>query len=48
MLSECAVCLVRDSIDVGGGFWTTATALGDGLEKRLVTNAGMTFEVIET
>jgi short subunit dehydrogenase-like uncharacterized protein len=45
MISECAVCLLRDAADVPGGIWTPGAAMGDRLIKRLVDNAGLTFEV---
>jgi len=45
MISECAVCLLRDTPDVAGGIWTPGAAMGDRLIKRLVDNAGLTFEV---
>jgi short subunit dehydrogenase-like uncharacterized protein len=45
MLSESAVCLARDHLDVGGGFWTPASAMGDKLLDRLQANAGLSFEV---
>lgn len=45
MLVESAVCLARDDLDVAGGFWTPATAMGSTLIKRLQANAGMTFEI---
>jgi short subunit dehydrogenase-like uncharacterized protein len=45
MISECAICLLRDTPDVSGGFWTPGAAMGDKLIKRLVDNAGLTFEV---
>lgn len=47
MIAESAVCLVRDPVEVGGGIWTTAPALGDHLVKRLVKNAGLTFDIID-
>jgi short subunit dehydrogenase-like uncharacterized protein len=47
MISECAVCLLRDTPDVAGGIWTPGAAMGDRLIKRLVDNAGLTFEVEE-
>lgn len=47
MISECAVCLVQDDLDTGGGIWTTAPAMGDQLIKRLVANAGLTFDIID-
>jgi short subunit dehydrogenase-like uncharacterized protein len=45
MIAECAVCLLRDAPDVAGGIWTPGAAMGDRLIKRLVDNAGLTFEV---
>lgn len=43
MLAESAVCLAKDEIAVGGGFWTPASALGESLLQRLQTNAGLSF-----
>ena len=45
MISECAICLLRDTPDVAPGFWTPGAAMGHQLIKRLVDNAGLTFEV---
>lgn len=45
MLSESAICLAKDEIGAGGGFWTPASAMGDKLRERLVANAGLTFEI---
>ena len=45
MISECAVCLLRDAPDVAGGFWTPGAAMQHKLIKRLVDNAGLTFTV---
>jgi short subunit dehydrogenase-like uncharacterized protein len=45
MIAECAICLERDRSDLAGGIWTPGAAMGDRLIKRLVDNAGMTFEV---
>jgi short subunit dehydrogenase-like uncharacterized protein len=45
MISECAICLLRDTPDVAAGIWTPGAAMGDRLIKRLVDNAGLTFEV---
>jgi short subunit dehydrogenase-like uncharacterized protein len=45
MISECAICLLRDTPQVAGGFWTPGAAMGDRLIKRLVDHAGLTFEV---
>jgi short subunit dehydrogenase-like uncharacterized protein len=48
MLGEAAVCLARDELTVGGGFWTPASALDGKYLERLTTKAGLTFEVIDT
>lgn len=50
MLSQAALCLVQDisKDDVGGGFWTPASAMGDKLLARLEVHAGLSFEVIES
>ena len=46
MLGEAAMTLLdRSADDVGGGFWTPATALGDRYLERLVAHAGLTFDV---
>jgi short subunit dehydrogenase-like uncharacterized protein len=45
MISECAICLLRDTPDVPAGIWTPGAAMGDRLIKRLVDHAGLTFEV---
>ncbi|RQH16188.1 saccharopine dehydrogenase NADP-binding domain-containing protein [Bradyrhizobium sp. RP6] len=45
MISECAICLLRDAADVPGGFWTPGAAMQDKLIKRLQDNAGLTFKV---
>jgi len=45
MLSESAVCLARDHLDVSGGFWTPAAAMGEHLRKRLQANAGLSFDL---
>ncbi len=47
MLSEVAVCFAKDELDVGGGFWTTATAMAEPLHDRLTKNAGLTFDVMD-
>ncbi len=46
MLAESAICLAQDELEVGGGLWTPASAMGETLIKRLVANAGMTFELV--
>ncbi len=47
MLAESALALLDlPRSDVGGGFWTPATALGDLLIERLIEHAGVTFDVL--
>lgn len=43
MLSESAICLAKNSLSVGGGFWTPVSAMGEALFQRLVNKAGLTF-----
>jgi short subunit dehydrogenase-like uncharacterized protein len=45
MISECAICLLRDTPDVAAGIWTPGAAMGDKLIKRLVDRAGLSFAV---
>lgn len=45
MIAECAICLLRDAPDVPAGFWTPGAAMRHSLVKRLVDNAGLTFQV---
>jgi short subunit dehydrogenase-like uncharacterized protein len=45
MISECAICLLRDTPDVPAGIWTPGAAMGHKLIKRLVDHAGLTFTV---
>jgi short subunit dehydrogenase-like uncharacterized protein len=45
MISECAICLLRDSPEVQGGIWTPGAAMSHRLVKRLVDNAGLKFDV---
>ena len=49
MLSQAALCLAQDisKDDVGGGFWTPASAMGNSLIKRLETHSGISFKVVE-
>ena len=47
MLAESAVCLAKDSLDVGGGFWTPVSAMGEALFARLTQRAGLSFELEE-
>ena len=43
MISECAVCLLEDCGDLGGGIYTPAPAMGQRLIRRLKAHAGLTF-----
>jgi len=45
MISECAICMLRDATDVAAGFWTPGAAMQHKLIKRLQDNAGLTFRV---
>ena len=45
MISECAICLLRDAPDVPAGIWTPGAAMQHKLIKRLVDHAGLTFGV---
>jgi short subunit dehydrogenase-like uncharacterized protein len=45
MISECAICMLRDTPDVAAGIWTPGAAMGHKLIKRLVDHAGLTFGV---
>ena len=45
MISECAICLLRDTPDVAAGFWTPGAAMQRRLIKRLVDHAGLKFSV---
>lgn len=45
MISECAICLLRDTPDVPAGIWTPGAAMREALIRRLVDNAGLKFRV---
>jgi short subunit dehydrogenase-like uncharacterized protein len=45
MMSECAICLLRDAPDVPAGLWTPGAAMQHKLIRRLRDYAGMRFEV---
>ncbi len=45
MISECAICMLRDTPDVAAGIWTPGAAMGHKLIKRLEDHAGLTFGV---
>ena len=47
MISEAAICLSELGDDVGGGFWTPASAMGAALIERLREHAGLTFEMVD-
>ncbi|WP_262695159.1 saccharopine dehydrogenase family protein [Kordiimonas aquimaris] len=46
MIAESAICLVQDDIPMTGGIWTPASIMGRPLTKRLISNAGLTFEIL--
>ena len=43
MITESAVCLVKECDDLKGGIYTSASSMGTKLIKRLEDNAGLTF-----
>ncbi|MGY0573586.1 saccharopine dehydrogenase family protein [Bradyrhizobium sp. RDM12] len=45
MISECAICMLRDVTDVPAGLWTPGAAMQHKLIKRLREHAGLTFAV---
>jgi short subunit dehydrogenase-like uncharacterized protein len=45
IISECAICLARDTPGVPAGFWTPGAAMQHKLIKRLIDHAGLTFAV---
>jgi short subunit dehydrogenase-like uncharacterized protein len=47
MIGESGVCLARDDLDTGGGFWTPASAMGKHLIRRLQASAGLEFTIEE-
>ena len=47
MLAQAGLCLAQDELSVGGGIWTTASAMGDALLARL-PNVDIHFSVVET
>lgn len=48
MLAESATCLALDvnHADVGGGFWTPASSMGERLITRLEQSAGIHFSIV--
>ena len=47
MLAQAGLCLTQDDLNVGGGIWTPASALGDALLARL-PGVDIHFSVVET
>src|SRR5712671_3297230 len=45
MISECAICLLRDTPDVPAELWTPGAAMGHKLIQRRVVHAGLTLGV---
>jgi short subunit dehydrogenase-like uncharacterized protein len=45
MISESAVCLLKNLDAASGGIWTPASAMGSLLIDRLQENAGLTFKL---
>jgi len=45
MITEAALCLVQERSSLEGGIYTSAPALGADLRKRLLANAGLTFDI---
>jgi len=45
IISEAAICLVKDCADLGGGIYTPAAAMGMTLVDRLQAHAGLTFSI---
>jgi len=45
MISESAICLLKNPNAASGGIWTPASALGDLLIDRLQVNAGLSFQL---
>ena len=43
MISESAICLIKEATETPGGIWTTAPAMGEKLINRLQQNAGLSF-----
>ena len=45
MITESALCLVKDCQNLVGGIYTPASSMGKNLIKRLESNAGLTFKL---
>ena len=46
LTAEAALCFAQDDIDVGGGFWTPASALGEALLKRVLESDVLRMELV--
>jgi short subunit dehydrogenase-like uncharacterized protein len=44
MITESAICLVKECEQLAGGIYTPAPSMGAKLIKRLQDNAGLTFK----
>ncbi|GAA0477377.1 saccharopine dehydrogenase NADP-binding domain-containing protein [Parasphingorhabdus litoris] len=44
MISQAALCLLKDDVETAGGFWTPATGLGEKLVDRLGDTGVLKFE----
>jgi short subunit dehydrogenase-like uncharacterized protein len=45
MITESAICLVKECNDLEGGIYTPASSMGEKLIDRLQNNAGLTFTI---
>ena len=45
MITESAICLVRECQHLDGGIYTPAASMGEKLIKRLEDNAGLSFKI---
>ena len=45
MITESAICLVKECEDLPGGIYTPASSMGKKLIERLTSNAGLSFKV---
>ena len=45
MISESAICLLKNLDIAGGGIWTPASAMGTLLIERMQVHAGLTFQL---
>jgi short subunit dehydrogenase-like uncharacterized protein len=45
MITESAICLVKECEELVGGIYTPASSMGEKLIKRLEMSAGLTFKI---